>query len=551
MTNIIRRSLLLGSTLACGLAADVAHAQTAVDRVDPSRIERENLPQPARPAAEPKPTIAPAPQPAAPATASVTVGAIVIDGLQGLAPGDFADILARYVGRTLAPGEVSALTDAVAARARGRGYVFASVGVEPQRLMAGVLRLTYDPGRIEDIRLEGDDIPAVRAALAPLVGRPARLDEVERRLLIAGDIDGVSVRDARFVREDGRGLLIATARRTRLQIRAVAENDSTAPIGPEQLRLDADISAVFGSDDAFTVTYVTTPFEPEELQFVRTRYAARINAQGTELSVAVAASSTRPGAYLDPLDITGRSRSLTVGVLHPLVRQRGGSLWLRGGLEVRDSEQQRRDILYRQDRVTAMRVSLYGNRKAAGGLLRGSVMLSQGLDLFGATRAGDPLASRRDADGTFTSLLASADWTRPLGEGWSMRLAAQGQVASDPLLVAEEIGLGGTGFLRGYDYSERSGDNGYMGFAEVRYDWRNPLGLGRRAQLYGFVDGGRVTNLSGGFGSGSLASGGAGIRADVSRTIDANVELAVPLTGPRYETGGADPRLNLRVMKLF
>ena len=64
-------------------------------------------------------------------------------------------------------------------------------------------------------------------------------------------------------------------------------------------------------------------------------------------------------------------------------------------------------------------------------------------------------------------------------------------------------------------------------------------------------DGGRVTNLSGGFGSGSLASGGAGIRADVSRTIDANVELAVPLTGPRYETGGADPRLNLRVMKLF
>ncbi|KQN25492.1 hypothetical protein ASE86_04445 [Sphingomonas sp. Leaf33] len=533
------------------VVASPALGQSAIDRVDPSRIERDNLPKPPK-VKEPQPVVERAvPATVIPETIAVEVGAITFEGLRDLSERDFSDIFARYIGRSLSADELTRLTEEIGSRARGRGYVFASAAIAPQRLSAGVLRVQYDPGILEAVRIDGDENAAVRAALAPLIGRPARMDEVERRLLIAGDVSGVTILRSAFVREDGRGTLVVKTSETRTRVRAVFENDSTAPIGPEQFRIDADINGVLASDDAFTVTYVSTPFEPAELQYVRAGYSKRVSRDGTEVALAVAASSTHPGAYLDAFDISGDSLSATVSVLQPLHRRRTASLWLNGSVSLRDVEQFRAGERRRRDRILAVRVSVNWNMQAGGGLLRGSLTLSQGLDALGATAAGDALASRDDADGTFTTLLGWGDWTRGLGGGVSLRLAAQAQLSSRPLLVAEEIGIGGSAFLRGYDYSERSGDQGYMGLAEVRYDWRNPLGLGRKAQLYAFVDGGRVTNLAGGFGGGGLVSGGGGVRADVSPSIDANVELAVPLSGPRYETENKDPRLNLRVLKAF
>ena len=546
--------MILRTTVLASLWAAIAlpaAAQTKLDRVDPARIERENLPAAATPRASTPHIEVPAPPlPAVPA-GSVSVGAITFAGLQGLAPADFADIIGRYVGRRLSNEDMARLTEDVSARARARGYVFAAARVEPQRLMAGVLTIHYDPGRIDEVRLKGTDNVAVRAALAPLLGRPGRLEEVERRILLAGDIDGVSVRRSRFLREGTRGVLLVTIAESRVSVRAVADNDSTAPVGPEQVRIDADVNGVLGAADSVSATYVTTPFEPDELQYGRVRYARRVASDGAELSVGGSVASTRPGAYLDRLDLHGTSWSANVGMLQPLWRRRSASLWFRGSLDLREVEQRWAGVRRRSDRIVALRFGLSGNHQAGGGLLRGNVTLSRGLDALGATREGDPLASRRDADSDFTAVQAWLDWTRRLRGPFSLKLSAQGQAASAPLLVAEEIGIGGSAFLRGYDYSERSGDQGIMGSAEVRYDWRNPLGLGRKAQVYGFVDGGSVSNLAGGFGGGSLASGGGGLRADLSSSIDAGFEIAVPLTGPRYETGNRHPRFNIRLLKVF
>ena len=533
------------------LVPGVAQAQTAIDRADPARIEREALPAPAK-VADPKAVIETAPRAVAtPVTGAIDVGAIMFSGLSGLEPSDFADIVARYIGRTLSSADLGRLAEEVSARARGRGLVFASARIEPQRVTTGVLTVRFDPGMLDDVRVEGDDSGAVRDALVPLIGRPAMIAQVERRLLIAGDIDGVSVRRSRFVRENGRGVLLVTVVRDAVRVRAVLENDSTAPVGPIQSRIDADFTGLLGGDDEVSLTYVTTPFEPDELQYVRGRYTKRVSRDGTDVTIGGSAAATNPGAYLDPLDLRGRSWSANVGVRRPLYRRRDASLWFGAELTLRDSRLHRGDQLRRHDRIFALRASVYGNREAWGGRLRGNFTLSRGLDALGATRAGDPDASRDDADGTFTHAVVTTDWTRSLGDGFSTRIAGQAQVASGPLLIAEEIAIGGNAFLRGYDYSERSGDEGIMGSAELRYDWRNPLGLGRKAQLYGFVDTGRVSNYRDGFGGGALTSGGGGLRADVSSSIDANIEVAIPLSGPRFETGASDPRINLRLLKVF
>ncbi|MBU1254621.1 MAG: ShlB/FhaC/HecB family hemolysin secretion/activation protein, partial [Alphaproteobacteria bacterium] len=183
--------------------------------------------------------------------------------------------------------------------------------------------------------------------------------------------------------------------------------------------------------------------------------------------------------------------------------------------------------------------------------LRGRLTLSQGLDILGATQRGDPLASRPDASPDFTTLSGWVDWERGLSRSVSLALAARGQISSTSLLITEDIGLGGNRFLRGYNFGERSGDEGIMGFAELRYDWDDAFGLVRRMQFYGYADGGVVGNLDGGRGSGSLASGGGGIRTDITRDLDLDLELAIPLTGPRYDTDDKSPRLNVSVSQSF
>lgn len=60
-----------------------------------------------------------------------------------------------------------------------------------------------------------------------------------------------------------------------------------------------------------------------------------------------------------------------------------------------------------------------------------------------------------------------------------------------------------------------------------------------------------MTNLGDGVGGGTLASSGGGFRADITRTLDLDLEVAVPLSEERYDTADNSPRVNLRVVQSF
>lgn len=86
---------------------------------------------------------------------------------------------------------------------------------------------------------------------------------------------------------------------------------------------------------------------------------------------------------------------------------------------------------------------------------------------------------------------------------------------------------------------------------ELRYDLPNALGAKRDLQLYAFADGGTVSNLADGRGGGTLASSGVGFRADLTRDLDIDLEIAAPLTERRFDTNDHAPRINLRVVQSF
>ena len=478
------------------------------------------------------------------------VGPISLEGLGELSVVDFVDIIERYAARDLDGEQLNTLASEVAARAQAKGYVFATAMIEPQSLRAGVLRVRVDEGRIDRIRIDGDDDAAILSQLAPLLnGRPVTKARLERHLLLADDISGVRVRRAYFEREAERGILVLEARRSRASGAVVFENDGTAPVGPERLRIDADFNGLLTPTDEVDITLATTPFEPGELQYAKLKYEAVISSSGTQAGVVVSHSRTDPGAYLADDDVTGRSTRLGIELRHPFIRRRNFSLWGEAELQLRDIRRERDGALDRHDRIPVVRLGAFMAGAAAGGRYRARVTYSQGLSVLGATERGDPLASRDDASAVFSSLYAWADWERELGSGFSMELAARGQIASAPLLSTEDLGLGGNRFLRGYPYSQRSGDEGIMGSGELRYDWEDALGLLDNMQIYAYADGGYVGNIDNGRGTGELYSAGGGLRTDIVSGLDLDVELAMPLSGPRYDTDDDNPRLNVKLRK--
>lgn len=480
------------------------------------------------------------------------VGAIVVEGLVALSPQDFSDIVQDYSARTVSAGELSALSDRIAARARERGFIFASAVIAPQSLSSGVLRVSVDEGVIDEVRIEGDADPAILSQLEPLRdGRPVTLARLERHVLLADDISGVRLRSPRYERVGDRGILIVEALRDRFAGRAELANDGSQPIGPLRARIDFDANGLISPFDEIDFTYSTVPTAPGELQYLAGRYSVVVSPQGTQLSFGASYSATHPGAYLADREIFGKSARVSTRLRHPLRRSRGFSIWVDGELEFRDLRQDRFGALARHDRIPVARLGFYSRALMFDGAVRGGLTLSQGLDILDATQQGDPLASREDASPDFTVLSGWFAWERALASSLELELAGRGQLSSTPLLITEDIGLGGNSFLRGYDFSERSGDNGIMGSAELRYDWRNPLGMLRRAELYAFADGGVVGNLEDGRGSGSLASSGGGIRTDITRNLDFDLELAFPLTGPRYDTDDKSPRFNIAVTQSF
>jgi hemolysin activation/secretion protein len=553
----LRAALLAGAALlAPGAAGAADPVQNPVDRADPSVVERQRdneerhlQPPAAQLPAAPAPARGDAAMPEGP---PLVAGAIRVDGATALPPSAFAAAIEPWLGRPLGPDALRALARDVADAARRAGFPLATAWIARQDLVAGVLHVTLDEGRIDAIEALGPGHEEVERRLAPLAsGRPIRTAELERALLLAGDMPGVSLGRPRIVRRNGRNILVVQTGFDRVQGRATLDNAGSATAGPVRARLAVDINSILARGDRLSLGAMVMPLQPREFQLAEAAYRVPVGHGGTEVTASAYVGHSRAGGSLRDADLAGLSRQAEVSVSRPLLRTRAASVWAGAALTVRDSSLDRVGGRIRDDRIVTATATLYANGQLGGGRIRVRLSYAQGLDWLRATQRGDPLASRADGGGRFSAGRAWAQYDRGLGGGFSLQLAGEAQLASRPLLASEEIGLGGRQFLRAFDYWEVSGDEGAAASAELRYDFTG--GLPRplsRLQLYLYADAGRATNLRGGFGGGSLASAGGGARAWFDGGFEAGLELGLPLTDSPFDPD-PDPRISVSLGSSF
>ena len=551
---MMRRSPIL-ALIAIGalLATAPAAAQVRLDRADPT-IAEQALPAPrTAPDNSSAATLVAPVQPSAGTRAPLpTPRAILVVGNSAIATEVFAPALVPFLGRDLSGDDLARLAGAVSAVAREAGYPFATATIEPQSTADGVLRVTVDEGRIAAVRVIGANNPLADRLLtdALVTDMPVRRKTLERAILLVGDVAGVTVKDSRFVRQNGFNILLVTIEQDPASAYVQLDNRGSKEIGPLRATLLGSARGVVQAGDELRMVAAITPIEPSEFGFLRATYAVPIDLHGSMLAVSASAGRARPGGFLKPLDVIGDSVDVAIAYTTPLARSRARSMWAGVELRALRTDQTLLGGRLRDDRLATLTASLNGTARTGGGVLNGAVTMVVGLPVDGVTHEGDRLTSRADGDARFVTWGYTADWTVGLTGPFALTLASAGQLASRPLLATAEIGVGGPVFGRAYDYAERTGDEGILGSAELRANLGHVPGAIERILLYGFIDGGYVDNLRTGIGGGSLLSTGTGARLG-NGALDGMIEIAFPLNEDRFDTGSRQPRISFRLARSF
>jgi hemolysin activation/secretion protein len=533
-------------------APSSAEPQVVLDRADPT-ISARALPRSSQaPAAAPALVAPPASDSAATLPQGiVTPRAITVRG-SVLPPEAFADVIAGFVGRPLDKAALSKLAGDVASVARKRGYPFATASIPSQAGDGGILRVTLDYGQIDAVRVVGTINRRADQMLSDILvtGKPVRQSDLERAILLVGDMPGMSVKGTRLLEQNGFHILLVTVAHDRASGYVQIDNRGTREIGPVRATALASVRGVLAPGDEAALLVANTPLHPSEFIFLRGRYTMPALASGDTLTFSGSYGRSYPGGALRTFKVIGHSVDGAVSYSRSLIRSRRTSLV--GTLEFRHLEidQSLLGTRLRNERLDTATATLDGVTKAWGGTVRGQVIVTWGLPLPGATRQGDPQISRVDGDGRFVTLAYFGEWVRPLGSSVSVALGSSGQWASRPLLATAEFGVGGPAFGRAYDYSDRTGDNGIAASAELRVSVPPPVAALERLQLYAFADAGVAHNLRGGVGGGTLSSSGGGVRLGLGRS-ELALEAAQPITPARVSTGRHNPRASVRLSRVF
>ncbi len=486
------------------------------------------------------------PAPRVDAANGLMIGAISVDGVPSVPREAFAPGFADYLGKQATTEDLQSLARAVASVARARGYVFATATVPRQTIEAGMITVRIDPGDIAAVRVLGSRSARLQRTLDLIVGHAVHRDVLERQLLLAGDVPGIEILSTKLVHEDIGNVLLVEVRERRGEGYVGADNYGASDIGPLRARLRYDFASLATDGDVLSVQAVTTPAAPRELAYVSARYAASLGTAGTQVAVTGALGRAEPAGS----NFQSNSTYLAVSASTPLTRSKAASVWANAEIGVLRVVGGSGGAVTERDNMAVANGWLYGTTRTGRGRLSGAIGAVRGLDVGGTTAAGDPRASRADADGVFTKGYFWAEWIQPLDRGFSMKLAANGQIADRPLLAAQEIGLGGASYGRAYDFSERFGDDGFMGSGELRWRWSDPTSWIDWFEPYAFIDAGRVWKLGRGYGGGDLSSGGGGARAAIGK-LQLSAEIAVPLSSTRARTGDKAPRINVSVGRKF
>ena len=247
-----------------------------------------------------------------------------------------------------------------------------------------------------------------------------------------------------------------------------------------------------GLDESTTLTYAGA-LDLSELQFLGLNYHQVLTPDGLAYDSSFTHSMGRPGlASLTALDFKSWSTTFESGLTYPVIRSREQNLRVSALVFAEDASSDTLGAPFSDDRLRGFRLRAnYDQVDTWFGTVAQSQIIgtfSQGVDGFGSTSNGNPLASVANGRVDFSKFELTANRTQTLGAGFSLYGTVDATWAGSALLSAEQCTYGGLYIGRAFDSEALAGDRCALELGELRYDASIPNNPFKQTQLYAFAD---------------------------------------------------------------
>ena len=444
-----------------------AHSQVVL----PSQVTPETL-RPAAPSAPGPPQI---PGPArlqAPAGAeklSFIAGHVTITGAFPEFDSETRAFIRAVQGRRVTLARIYELANAMEEAYARAGYVLVRVTVPEQKLNDhGPLRIVVIDGFIEKVQV--DNVPErvralVAARMASLIGRRhIKLEEIERRLLIAGDVPGLRL-NSTLARGKNLGGALLVLDGTHQLVTGTASVDDRMPasLGTWTYGTSVALNSAFGFGEQFYGSAQTggdlrQSFDPASpFRVLGVGAVLPLGLDGWIINPEYTYSRTVPESVSSSLANLGTFTRFALRSSYPLIRTRTQTFTLTAAYEYiqQDVFLPMLDTDLNEDRYGVLR----GGAAVDTPLpwldesMQASATFSQGTggrDAGDAASSGIPL-SRLGAGPYFDKANVEAHLFQPLSEGFRFDLFGRGQTTfGHPVLTPEQFFLDGPQAVSAY-----------------------------------------------------------------------------------------------------
>jgi hemolysin activation/secretion protein len=535
------------------LAGTFAGAPIAVAQVPPTNPVPQGSPLP-RVLPPAPPSVAPGtvvPPPSAPSgevpNQPVRVTSVAVDGVTAYPQQEISALAAGLVGPAVPLPQIDAARQAILQRYRSDGYVLTTVSANLDG--KGLLRFVVTEGRIASVKLDGDIGPAGTQVLRFLnrLTEQQPIDSVtlERYLLLAQDVPGISLRAVLEPSTDQPGALNLIAQVSRQAVSGLATIDNRAfnQTGPIEFLGLLDFNSFTSFGEKTELSYYHT--FPNSQNFGQASTEVFVGASGLKVRIYGGYGTTDPTGSLGQSGYHGTTTVFGTQATYPVIRSRQQTLnlyltfdgiesnisILNNGVRTRQSFDSLRVLRAGEDYALSD-IWLGAERSAINAV---SARVSQGLRILGASTNGTaPDAARQGERSDFTKFNFELSRTQTLFYPWQGASVAlmgliTGQWSNDILPPAEQFYLGGARFTRGYYAGQVPGDKALATTVELQLNTSFDVKVFEKSldvstQYYLFYDWGETwQNLKTDFAT-RINSAGGGVRMQVTRYTELDLE---------------------------
>lgn len=472
-----------------------------------------------------------------------TIGEVRVEG-SSLVPADaLQEAVKRHLGTGKRLEDLNGARSAIVEAYRARGYELLSVDYDSRRSREGIHYFVVRELRIGKVRVTGNKAIAeteLRRQLPSLrEGEVPRLGQIARELFLLNDNPGRNAGLAYSAGAPGTtDVEIKVAEQAQWRGAVTYSNTGSTGTGSSRFGLLASHANVFGRSHQLSVN-LTTSDRPERVFQLGLGYLVPLPAWGDSLAFNASYTDVDSGRVADLFNVAGKSAAWGAHYQRNLLRDSAS----RHVLDIGYDERRYRDLvdffginLGTSVTVKALNAGYRYSANWPGNAIALGVTLQQNLP--GGERNDDAsyALARAGADARWQSLQLDGSWQRELGAGWGTELRFAGQHASEPLIGAEQFGLGGARAVRGLHERDGAGDRGMRLHVEL-------LGprFGETQRLLGFADFGRshrINALPGESTGEGASSVGVGWRAQFRNGLQLSADYAYVTNGTlRKEKG--------------